>query len=128
VSVERFRKRLLAKRAQLLAEGDVEVVPEAGDDDTARRPDEDSAPLAEMHQVIASNRNRARTEQLEEIAEALVRLEEHPDDFGFCEDCGDDIPPRRLDLMPWARLCIPCQEARERDGIPAGRKHITDYK
>ena len=124
----RFRRLLLDKRAALVAEGDVELVPEAADDNTARRPDEDAAPLAEMNQVIASNRNRVRTQQLEQIAEALQRLEDDPDDFGFCEDCGDEIPPRRLELMPWVTLCIPCQETRERDGSPIGRKHLTDYK
>lgn len=31
-----------------------------------------------------------------------------------CEECGDDIPePRRL-AIPGVRLCIFCQEARER--------------
>jgi RNA polymerase-binding transcription factor DksA len=31
--------------------------------------------------------------------------------------------------MPWVRLCIGCQEARERDETAGGgRKHITDYE
>jgi hypothetical protein len=30
--------------------------------------------------------------------------------------------------MPWTRLCIDCQGATERDGTPAGRRHITDYR
>lgn len=112
-----------------MREGDIAFETEAGNDDTARKPDEDAAPLAEMNQVIASKRNLRRAQELEQIAAALAHLDEDPDDIGCCDDCGDDIPTRRLELMPWVRLCISCQETRERDRAPTGgRKHITDYE
>ncbi len=31
----------------------------------------------------------------------------------FCEECGEPIPPRRLEVMPFAKHCIGCQEANE---------------
>jgi DnaK suppressor protein len=128
VNVARLRQLLLERREALLREGDIELPKEAGDDDTARKPDEDAAPLAEMSQIIASKRNRTRTRQLEQIVAALARIEEDPDGIGCCDGCGDEIPIRRLELMPWVRLCIACQELRERDETTAGgRKHITDY-
>jgi DnaK suppressor protein len=34
-------------------------------------------------------------------------------DYGICQDCGNNIPERRLKAIPWARYCVPCQEARE---------------
>ena len=123
----RLRKLLLLRRDALVREGDVELHAEAADDDTARKPDEDAAPLAEMQQVIASNRNRARARELEQIGEALARIEDDPDDIGLCAECGDAIPDRRLELMPWVRLCISCQELRERDASTGSRKHVTDY-
>jgi DnaK suppressor protein len=33
--------------------------------------------------------------------------------YGTCEDCDEPISPRRLDAVPWARVCVKCQEARE---------------
>ena len=27
--------------------------------------------------------------------------------------CGGDIEPKRLEVIPWARYCVKCQEARE---------------
>lgn len=126
--LESFKKRLESRREALVAEGDVEIVPERGNDDTARRPDEDAQPLAEMSQVIASSRNRARTKELRDIADALGRLAEDPEGFGFCEECDDPIPPKRLELMPYATLCITCQGARENDALPGKRRHLTDYK
>jgi DnaK suppressor protein len=128
VDATRLRKLLNQRRDALVREGDIAFETEAGNDDTARKPDEDAAPLAEMNQVIASKRNLRRAQELEQIATALARLDDDPEDIGCCDDCGDDIPKRRLELMPWVRLCISCQETRERDAAPTGRKHITDYE
>ncbi len=49
------------------------------------------------------------------IREALQRIEE--DNFGQCEECGDDIGFERLSARPVTTLCIECkrkQEANER--------------
>ncbi|MEM6291808.1 MAG: TraR/DksA family transcriptional regulator [Myxococcota bacterium] len=126
--LDAFKTRLLEHQATLRAEGDVALVPENADSDTARRVDEDAAPLAEMNQVIASRRNRDRTERLEAIAEALEKLEDDPEDFGICEDCSETIGRRRLELMPWATLCIRCQELQEKRDTGGRRRHLTDYK
>lgn len=126
--LEAFKARLENRREELLAEGDIEIVPERGADDTARRPDEDAQPLAEMNQVIASSRNRARAQELTNIAQALGRIAKDPEDFGVCEGCDDPIPTKRLELMPYATLCITCQGAQENDALPGKRRHLTDYK
>lgn len=126
--VEHFKQHLIERRAALRAEGDVELIPENASDDTSRRVDEDAAPLAEMNQVIASKRNRERARQLTAIAEALSLIDEDPEDYGMCEDCSEPIPRRRLELVPWATLCIPCKETRERNEDVSRRRHLTDYK
>jgi DnaK suppressor protein len=33
--------------------------------------------------------------------------------YGICGDCGRPIPPRRLQVLPTATLCVQCQERRE---------------
>ena len=35
-------------------------------------------------------------------------------DYGICESCGDDIAPKRLQAIPWARLCVDCARDFER--------------
>jgi DnaK suppressor protein len=120
----RHVERLKALRDEILSAGDEHVAEEI---DPARKVDEDAAPHDEMSRVIASNRNRARTVELREIEAALRRIAEDPEDFGLCETCSEPIPARRLELLPWVRLCIECQQAREND-LPAGRKHTTDYR
>jgi len=49
---------------------------------------------------------------LKEIEEALKRLEDG--DFGKCEVCGDTIPKARLEVVPYARLCVRCKEEKEK--------------
>jgi len=38
-------------------------------------------------------------------------------DFGICEQCGRDIPAKRLDALPWARRCVSCQQKFEANEI-----------
>ena len=47
------------------------------------------------------------------IDEALRRLYRDPDNFGTCEECGEEIGFERLDALPHARLCIRCKEKEE---------------
>src|ERR1700688_1988174 len=47
--------------------------------------------------------------QLRNAREARRRIQEGS--FGTCQQCDDDIHPRRLAAVPWATFCIRCQEA-----------------
>ena len=35
------------------------------------------------------------------------------DGVACCRECGDPIPPRRLDALPGVGLCLACQKERE---------------
>jgi DnaK suppressor protein len=123
----RFASKLAALKAEIMADGDLELEP-ARKDPAEVGGDEDEQPLAEMNQIIASKRNRTRTEILGRVLAALERLEKSPDDFGLCSECGEAIG-RRLEAMPYVELCVECQQ--ERDGGPKGsgrRRHLTDYR
>ncbi len=47
------------------------------------------------------------------IDDALRTLYKQPEQYGRCTDCGARIAPERLDIIPWARLCLDCQHADE---------------
>lgn len=121
-----MRQTLLDTHARLLAEGDAVVKLEM-DEPVASAADEDEAPYREMGQAIASARNRDRARKLVQIEDALRRLAEDPEAFGECEGCNEPIPPRRLELMPFARLCAACQGAAETRGRST-RKRVTDFQ
>jgi RNA polymerase-binding protein DksA len=48
------------------------------------------------------------------VNEALRRLYKAPEEFGKCQECGEEISFERLDALPHARLCIKCK-AKEED-------------
>jgi DnaK suppressor protein len=54
-----------------------------------------------------------RSKQLRDVRVALRRIGDGK--FGICEQCDEDIAPKRLAAIPWASLCIVCQEAEERN-------------
>ena len=50
---------------------------------------------------------------LRDARAALRRIQEGT--FGTCQECDEDIHPKRLAAVPWAALCIQCQEAVDRN-------------
>jgi len=63
--------------------------------------------------------DRALLEQLKERAAGL----EHAlstmadDEYGICEECGQSIHPDRMTVLPDARTCIRCTQARESEQV-----------
>lgn len=106
--VQRFRKILWARIAEL-------------EQTTGERDGiaiERCADLAEEVQS-ASERALAITNldrgciQLRDARAALGRIQDGG--FGICEQCEEEIHPKRLAAVPWAALCIHCQEAIDRN-------------
>ena len=125
--LERHRKRLLELRAEIIAEGDVEIEP-GRQDATAVGSDEDAQPLTEMSQAIASSRNRNRSGVLARVAAALKRLDADPEMFGLCVECEEEIPQKRLELMPYVELCVDCQQATDGPRSKGSRRHLRDFR
>lgn len=49
---------------------------------------------------------------LYELDDALKKIEDGS--FGICEDCKSLIAKNRLKAVPYARLCVKCQEKKEK--------------
>ena len=52
------------------------------------------------------------TLQLRNLRGALRRLEDGS--YGTCGQCEEEISPKRLKALPWAILCLKCQEEADR--------------
>src|SRR5271154_5290611 len=57
---------------------------------------------------IFLNRNTIDMKLLREISGALHRIE--TGQYGTCMQCEEPISAKRLEALPWARYCVPCQE------------------
>lgn len=61
---------------------------------------------AMQQQVMAEAQERARKRDLVRIEMAERRLAEG--DYGWCIDCGEAIPDKRLEIDPMAEKCVRC--------------------
>ncbi len=121
------RATLERLRAEVLRAGPAPIEPNRRDAATTGVADEDAQALSEMMQVLASKRNEGQAALLGRIDRALAKLGGAPDDFGLCEECEEEIAPKRLALVPWATLCVACQAKRD-PKRGASRKKLTDFR
>lgn len=67
--------------------------------------------VSSYHRDFTLSLSEFDRQQLKLVEEALVRLKGRS--FGNCMQCGTEIPEKRLEVTPWARHCIRCQELEE---------------
>ena len=59
-----------------------------------------------QNQAMAKAQQGRRDAEAKGLRAALGRIEEG--EFGYCEDCGEEIAPRRLELNPAVTRCVGC--------------------
>ncbi|MGC5022461.1 TraR/DksA family transcriptional regulator [Micromonospora sp. DT47] len=71
----------------------------------SRQPDRDGYDPDTLRRLMDAAR-----QGVADTAQALRRMSEGS--YGSCEGCGGDIPLARLEVLPWAQYCVPCQQRR----------------
>jgi DnaK suppressor protein len=66
---------------------------------------------------------QAGSTTIDEIELALKKLREGT--YGICEECGGEIKPRRLEVRPFATLCVRCKERQERYAYGEGARAVS---
>ena len=103
------RRTLLDKRDDLLARmAGISAAPtdQGGISFGKRVGDGTSIAVERLTQVAA---HEQMLSQLAEVERALAKLDEGT--YGTCDVCGDEIPPGRLEVHPWAVRCVACAQA-----------------
>ncbi|NSW91368.1 MAG: TraR/DksA C4-type zinc finger protein [Firmicutes bacterium] len=93
----------------------------------------------ELYMVELNNALMVHQEHLlEEVRNALKKIDEGT--YGICEICGENIDEERLEVIPYARLCLECEEEKRPDpeiirnmrpneelviDAPLGRKYLN---
>ena len=107
--LEHFRAILNAWRAELSSDTTKTVV--HMQDETANHPDPTDRASQETDMALEL-RGRDRDRKLiKKIDESIARLESG--DFGYCNNCGEEIGLKRLEARPTAVLCIDCKTLDE---------------
>lgn len=103
-----FKKRLLEMKQQVskrISEIDRDIRHEGMSADWSEQASE-----RENDEVLESLGNTSEQELLM-IKYALKRIEDGT--YFQCDECGEDIPPARLELLPFTAHCVDCAEKIE---------------
>ena len=107
IELNKYRKQLDAKQAEL-GEG----LRNREDIAIEKTPDAiDEVQLAGERELAIRNLDR-ESALLRNVRLALGRIDDGS--YGICLHCEEEIKPKRLDAVPWAKYCIRCQEAADR--------------
>ncbi|HZE70354.1 MAG TPA: TraR/DksA family transcriptional regulator [Pyrinomonadaceae bacterium] len=106
-----FRDKLLDRREGLVGQVQAAELYSRERDAEATQDPADMAANAYTKELLVSMSDNDR-QLLNSIDEALERIEEG--NYGKCARCGEALPEKRLEAVPWARHCIRCQDLQER--------------
>lgn len=62
-------------------------------------------------QAMAQASSQRRQQMLQKITAALARIDS--DEFGYCRDCEELIPHKRLEFDPTSTRCVDCATTSE---------------
>ena len=110
-TIAKFKKLLLKQREEIVGEVKqmVESSKEMGQDGIQDIGDE-AANIYNKQVLLSLNENERM--RLQEVDESLDRIENGT--YGICEECGDFIGLKRLEVRPIAKYCVPCKTKLEK--------------
>jgi len=104
-TVEHFRKVLFKERERII--GDVKQMDESSKEmgtDGIQDIGDEAATIYNKQILLTLNENERM--RLRELDEALDRIEGGT--YGVCEECGEPVGLKRLEVRPVAKYCVPC--------------------
>lgn len=111
---EVLHKMLLSKRQEIIREIE-ESLGQSLTEDQQRRlesaRDVGDQALMDLERELGISLMEMRNRRRQSIDEALTRL--HEGTYGICAECGIEISEKRLQAVPFAKLCVECQSRAE---------------
>jgi DnaK suppressor protein len=111
---EALQQMLLRKRHEILKEIEGSLGQSLTEDQQRRLEsarDVGDQALMDLDRELGISLMEMRNRRRQAIDEALTRLNEGT--YGICAECGVEISERRLEAVPFAKLCVECQAREE---------------
>lgn len=112
--LEKFKKLLVDERERIMTEQ--EAIGASASAESNELSDYDNHPADTASDTYERTKNYAIYENaadlIQQIDEALRKIEDET--YGLCDRCGSQINHDRLKAIPYATLCLDCQELLER--------------
>ena len=108
------KKQLLDERQALLKEvkDSYETCREMGQDGV---PDIGDMSSMTYNRDVLFNLSETQRKRIRDIDAVLDRMANG--EYGICEECGEEISPRRMEVRPFSRYCIECKTDIEKSGM-----------
>ncbi len=107
LNLEEIKENLVAEReviSRKLNGSDLSI-------DDSETPDPVDLAVSNYSKNVQLSLSENESRQLDLVNEAIERLDD--DEYGICQNCEEEINPKRLAAVPWARYCLDCQELVE---------------
>jgi DnaK suppressor protein len=111
---EVLHKMLLGKRQEVIKEIEGNLGQSLTEDQQRRLEsarDVGDQALMDLERELGISLMEMRNRRRQSIDEALTRL--HDGTYGICAECGVEISEKRLQAVPFAKLCVECQSREE---------------
>jgi DnaK suppressor protein len=107
VSFDEYRQALLEKaedlRRSMSAQNAAEIVSRLDEPSDAG-----DLSVQSYEEWLFINRNSLEVALLREVQDALHRIDLNT--YAVCQECHEPISTKRLQVVPWAKFCVRCQE------------------
>ncbi len=80
-------------------------------DETINHPDPADRASQETNMTLELRERDRDRKLIKKIEQSVTHL--HSGDFGYCDNCGEEIGLKRLEARPTAELCIDCKTLDE---------------
>ena len=110
-TMTRFKKILLGEREQII--GEVKQIYESSREmgqDGIQDIGDEAANIYNKQVLLSLNENERI--RLQEVDEALDRIANGT--YGICEECGEPIGLKRIEVRPVAKYCVSCKAKQEK--------------
>jgi DnaK suppressor protein len=111
---EALQQMLMRKRQEIMREIEGSLGQSLTEDQQRRLEsarDVGDQALMDLERELGISLMEMRNRKRQLIDEALTRLSEGT--YGLCAECGVEISEKRLNAVPFARLCVECQSRQE---------------
>ncbi|MBI4002373.1 MAG: TraR/DksA family transcriptional regulator [Nitrospira defluvii] len=111
---EVLQRMLLGKRQEIMREIEGNLGQSLTEDQQRRLEsarDVGDQALMDLDRELGISLMEMRNRKRQAIDEALTRLNEGT--YGVCAECGIEVSEKRLEAVPFAKLCVQCQSRQE---------------
>ncbi|MHB1660811.1 MAG: TraR/DksA family transcriptional regulator [bacterium] len=123
--IEEAKKTLLKMKKAIFKEIDAGIKEGSSKDSTEYRGDNYDIASSERDRELSYMLGDRERRKVREIDNALFKIKE--ESYGICDECGEPISKKRLQIIPYSNLCINCQSRAEEEEKKQMNEEYIDH-